>query len=32
MVLVPVGAGNTVTFYNAAGTVDVVADLLGYYK
>ena len=32
MVLVPVGAGNTVTFYNNSGTVDVVADLIGYYK
>jgi hypothetical protein len=31
MVLVPVGAGNTVTFYNHAGTVDVIADLVGYY-
>jgi hypothetical protein len=31
MALVPVGPGNTVTFYNHAGTVDVVADLLGYY-
>ena len=30
MVLVPVGPGNTVTFYNAAGTVDVIADVLGY--
>jgi hypothetical protein len=32
MVLVPLGAGNTVTLYNAAGTVDVIADLVGYYK
>jgi chitodextrinase len=31
MVLVPVGPGNTVTFYNLAGDVDVIADLLGYY-
>jgi hypothetical protein len=31
MVLVPVGPGNTVTFYNLAGTVDVIADILGYY-
>src|SRR5450759_4884379 len=31
MVLVPVGANNTVTFYNNAGTVDVIADLVGYY-
>jgi hypothetical protein len=32
MVLVPLGAGNTVTFYNAAGTVDVIADVLGYFQ
>jgi FtsP/CotA-like multicopper oxidase with cupredoxin domain len=32
MVEVPVGAGNTVTFYNSTGTVDVTADLLGYYQ
>ena len=32
MVLVPVGPGNTVNFYNNLGSVDVVADLLGYYK
>jgi Zn-dependent metalloprotease len=32
MVLVPLGPGNTVTFYNYAGTVDVIADLIGYYK
>jgi hypothetical protein len=32
MVMVPVGPGNTVTFYNNVGTVDVIADLLGYYK
>ena len=32
MVLVPVGPGGTVTFYNAAGTVDVVADLVGSFK
>ncbi|MBC7374354.1 MAG: fibronectin type III domain-containing protein [Frankiales bacterium] len=31
MVMVPVGPGNTITFYNRLGTVDVVADLLGYY-
>jgi hypothetical protein len=31
MVVVPVGPGNTVTFYNRAGTVDVIADVLGYY-
>ena len=29
MVLVPLGAGNTVTFYNNEGTVDVIADLVG---
>jgi hypothetical protein len=32
MVLVPVGPGNTVTFYNSTGTVDVIADVLGYYN
>uniref|UniRef100_UPI0039831D4C fibronectin type III domain-containing protein n=1 Tax=Lapillicoccus sp. TaxID=1909287 RepID=UPI0039831D4C len=32
MVLVPVGPGNTVTLYNQAGTTDVIADLIGYYK
>ena len=31
MVLVPLGPGNTVTFYNNAGTVNVVADLVGSY-
>jgi hypothetical protein len=31
MVMVPLGPGNTVTFYNSAGTVNVIADLLGYY-
>lgn len=31
MVIAKVGAGNKVTFYNTAGTVDVVADLAGYY-
>jgi hypothetical protein len=31
MVLVPLGPGNTVTFYNSAGTVDVIADVLGQY-
>ena len=31
MVQVPLGPGNTVTFYNSAGTVDVIADVLGYY-
>jgi hypothetical protein len=32
MVMVPVGPGNTVTFFNSAGTVDVIADVLGYYN
>ncbi len=32
MVIVPVGPGNTVTIYNQAGTVDVIADLIGSYK
>jgi Fibronectin type III domain len=31
LVIARVGAGNKVTFYNAAGTVDVIADLAGYY-
>ena len=32
LVIARVGAGNKVTFYNAAGTVDVIADLAGYYS
>uniref|UniRef100_UPI003983B98B fibronectin type III domain-containing protein n=1 Tax=Lapillicoccus sp. TaxID=1909287 RepID=UPI003983B98B len=32
LVLVPVGPGNTVTFYNNAGAVDVIADLVGYFN
>jgi len=32
MVLVPLGPRSTVTFYNRAGTVSVIADLLGYFK
>ncbi|MEP7193952.1 MAG: hypothetical protein ABI903_13915, partial [Actinomycetota bacterium] len=32
MVIVPVGPGNTVTIYNNTGTVDVIADLVGYYQ
>jgi hypothetical protein len=32
LVLVPLGPGNTVTFYNYAGTVNVLADLVGYYR
>jgi hypothetical protein len=31
LVLVPVGPGNTVTIYNAAGTVNVIADLVGSF-
>jgi Fibronectin type III domain len=30
MVLVRLGSGNTVTFYNSTGTLNVIADLLGY--
>ena len=32
MVVVPLGPANTVTFYNSAGTIDVIADVLGYYR
>jgi len=32
MVIVPVGGGNTVTFYTNSGTVNVIADLVGYYQ
>jgi hypothetical protein len=32
LVLVPLGPGNTITFYNSAGSVNLNADLLGYYK
>ena len=32
MVLVPLGPGNTITIYNNAGTVNVIADLLGYHR
>jgi hypothetical protein len=32
MVLVPLGPGNTITFYNSAGTVNVIADVLGYFS
>jgi Fibronectin type III domain. len=32
MVLVPLGPNHTVTFYNSAGTVNVIADVLGYYN
>ena len=31
LVTVPVGADGTVSFFNLAGTVDVVADVFGYY-
>jgi plastocyanin len=31
LVIVRVGAGDKVTFYNAAGTVNILADLAGYY-
>jgi len=31
MVLVPRGPGNTIAFNNSAGTVSVVADVLGYH-
>ena len=31
MVLVKLGPNNTITFYNNTGTVNVIADLLGYY-
>jgi len=32
MVIVPVGAGGQVMFYNRAGTVDVIVDLTGYFS
>jgi hypothetical protein len=33
MVMVPVGPNNTVAIYNgSSGTVDVIADTLGYYN
>ena len=32
MVLVPLGTGGKVTFYNSAGTVDLIADLVGYFN
>lgn len=32
MVLVPLGPANTITIYNSAGTVDVIADVLGYFS
>jgi len=32
MVLVPLGPGNTVTFNNLSGTVNVIADVAGYFS
>jgi Fibronectin type III domain len=32
MVLVPLGTGGKVTFYKSTGTVDLIADLVGYYR
>ena len=32
LVLVPLGPGNTVTFFNKNGTVNVYADMVGYFK
>ena len=32
LVVVPVGAGGTVDFFNAAGNVNLVADLAGYFS
>ena len=32
MVVVPLGPGNTVTFYNLAGTVNLIASVLGTYR
>jgi len=32
MVVVPLGPGNTVTFYNWAGTVNLIASVLGTYN
>ena len=31
MVIVPIGTGGRVSFYNSAGTVDIVADIAGEY-
>jgi hypothetical protein len=31
LVTVPIGAGGAVSIYNRAGTVDILADLAGYY-
>ena len=32
LVVVNVGTGGTVTFFDSSGTVDVIADLAGYYR
>ncbi len=32
LVTVALGAGNRVTLYNASGTIDLIADLAGYYR
>ena len=32
LVTVALGAGNRVTLYNASGTIDLIADLAGYYS
>jgi hypothetical protein len=32
LVLVPLGPGGKVTFYNAFGSVNVIADLVGSYN
>ena len=31
LVMVPLGPGNTITFYNRHGTVNVLGDLVGFY-
>ena len=32
LVIVPLGAGGTVSFFNYAGSVDLLADIAGYYS
>ncbi len=32
LVTVALGSGNRVTLYNASGTIDLIADLAGYYS
>ena len=32
LVMVPVGAGDTVKLYNNAGNVDLIADVAGYFS